>query len=304
MRQSLIMNDVGNFFGASARVEEGGERRPLFGIFPRDGVSVELHKFPGGGEWVSEKTLASGSLEICVNFSGVAGFTRVRVAEIVAGTVSYYTGAPPGWRKAGAEQHRFVTIRMARTWLRRMLGRTAVECPAGVRAFLEGGRRRCRETRPMPPAVRQAAEAMIHAPGGLREIWFPAKILEVVAHVFTPPEFSCERQKHVARERVNKVRAILARNIENPPALPDLALEVGCSPFYLSRIFSEETGQTIPRHVRTLRLERAAELLRTGRFNVTEAAMEVGYSSLSHFSKAFAEHFGHCPCVFSLQGKP
>ena len=32
-------------------------------------------------------------------------------------------------------------------------------------------------------------------------------------------------------------------------------------------------------------MERAAELLRTGRYNVTEAATEVGYSSLSHFSK-------------------
>ena len=42
-------------------------------------------------------------------------------------------------------------------------------------------------------------------------------------------------------------------------------------------------------------MERAAELLRTGRYNVTEAATEVGYSSLSHFSKAFCETIGCCP---------
>ena len=57
---------------------------------------------------------------------------------------------------------------------------------------------------------------------------------------------------------------------------------------------------TISRYLRNLRLERAAELLRSGRSNVTEAAMAVGYSSLSHFSKAFAEMFGVCPCVFPL----
>ena len=46
-------------------------------------------------------------------------------------------------------------------------------------------------------------------------------------------------------------------------------------------------------------MERAAELLRSGRYNVTEAATEVGYSSLSHFSKAFCETIGCCPVLVS-----
>ena len=45
-------------------------------------------------------------------------------------------------------------------------------------------------------------------------------------------------------------------------------------------------------------MERAAELLLGGRHNVTEAAMEVGYSSLSHFSKAFCTTIGCCPALF------
>jgi AraC-like DNA-binding protein len=77
-----------------------------------------------------------------------------------------------------------------------------------------------------------------------------------------------------------------------------LGHEVGCSPFYLSRIFSREVGLTIPQYLRNLRMERAAELLRTGRYNVTEAATEVGYSSLSHFSKAFCETIGCCPVLY------
>ena len=55
---------------------------------------------------------------------------------------------------------------------------------------------------------------------------------------------------------------------------------------------------TIPQYVRRLRMERAAELLLTGKHNVTEAAMEVGYSSLSHFSKAFCTTIGCCPALF------
>ena len=79
-----------------------------------------------------------------------------------------------------------------------------------------------------------------------------------------------------------------------------LGREVGCSPFYLSRSFSREVGLTIPQFLRKLRMERAAELLRSGRYNVTEAATEVGYASLSHFSKAFCETIGCCPVLYPM----
>src|SRR5207247_1564525 len=132
-------------------------------------------------------------------------------------------------------------------------------------------------------------------------LWYQAKALELMAHfLFAPknPEFFCMRQKRVARERVERVKQVLARDLANPPALEMIGQEVGCSPFYLSRIFSREVGLTIPQYLRKLRMERAAELLRTGRYNVTEAATEVGYSSLSHFSKAFCETIGCCPVLY------
>src|SRR5437763_17202559 len=103
------------------------------------------------------------------------------------------------------------------------------------------------------------------------------------------------RQKRVARERVERAKELLSRNLANPLTLEVLGQEVGCSPFYLSRSFSREVGFTIPQYLRKLRMERAAELLRSGRYNVTEAATEVGYASLSHFSKAFCETSGCCP---------
>ena len=106
------------------------------------------------------------------------------------------------------------------------------------------------------------------------------------------------RQKKVARDRVVRTKELIARDLVNPPSLEALGQEVGCSPFYLSRIFSKEVGLTIPQFLRNARMERAAELLRSGRYNVTEAATEVGYSSLSHFSKAFCETIGCCPVLY------
>ncbi len=58
---------------------------------------------------------------------------------------------------------------------------------------------------------------------------------------------------------------------------------------------------TIPQCLRKLRMERAAELLKSGKCNVTEAAMEVGYNSLSHFSQAFCQTMGCCPALYPLK---
>ncbi len=67
-------------------------------------------------------------------------------------------------------------------------------------------------------------------------------------------------------------------------------------------MFRQETGVTISSFLRRARMDRAAELLRAGDANVTEAAMTVGYSSLSHFSKVFAETFG-CAVHTCMGGK-
>jgi AraC-like DNA-binding protein len=47
-------------------------------------------------------------------------------------------------------------------------------------------------------------------------------------------------------------------------------------------------------------MEHAGDLLRSGKYNVTEAALEVGYSSLSHFSQAFCQTMGCCPGLYPL----
>jgi len=104
----------------------------------------------------------------------------------------------------------------------------------------------------------------------------------------------------LTRERVQNVLAILKENLAEPPGLEELGRRVGCSHFYLSRIFTQEIGSTISVTLRDLRMERAAGLLREGRINVTEAALEVGYSSLSHFSSAFHEVIGCCPGLYPL----
>ena len=136
-------------------------------------------------------------------------------------------------------------------------------------------------------------------------VWYQAKALEVAAEFFFAPpaggELFCQRQQRLARERADKVIALLRANLAATPALEEIARAAGCSPFHLSRTFTAATGLTISQYARQLRLERAAELLKSGEHNVTETALEVGYNSLSHFSAAFHETFGCCPGLYPLK---
>ena len=55
------------------------------------------------------------------------------------------------------------------------------------------------------------------------------------------------------------------------------------------------TGNNPHVFFKTYKLNRAAELLREGKFNVSEVADMTGFSTLSHFSASFKKQFGVSP---------
>lgn len=97
------------------------------------------------------------------------------------------------------------------------------------------------------------------------------------------------------RDPVKRAIQLLRERLDQPLDLTALSKEVGVAPHHLSRRVSNETGTTLQRHLRRLRIERACEALDSGKMNVTEVALEVGYQSLSHFAKAFREETGETP---------
>lgn len=97
------------------------------------------------------------------------------------------------------------------------------------------------------------------------------------------------------RRAVEKAQSILEGNMTDPPALEDLAAEIGMSLSKLKLVFLDVCGMPPYAYLRRARMERAGHLLRHQGLSVTEAAFEVGYSNLSHFAKAFAGHHGIKP---------
>lgn len=294
--------------GCAAEVEAWREIkdgwRPLFGDVDRNGVAVEWHDFrtPRAFDW--GKTFHPRSLEFCLNLEGRGAVAKTEFAPAAAG---YYAvgDEPLAASRRAKDRHQFVTLEFSRNHLRKQFAESERDLESNVRRVIFEDRQVnvVGPVRPMSMQQRAVVASLGEPPvaKAARALWYEAKALELMAHFFfapKDPEMFCMRQKRVARERVERAKELLARDLVNPPALESLGHEVGCSPFYLSRIFSKEVGLTIPQYLRNLRMERAAELLRSGRYNVTEAATEVGYASLSHFSKAFCETIGCCPVLY------
>lgn len=79
-------------------------------------------------------------------------------------------------------------------------------------------------------------------------------------------------------------------------SLDRIADNMYLSPFYISRIFKSEVGDTPIRHLINIRLEKAMELLQTGfSGSIQEVAACVGYDDAYHFSKLFKKRYGYPP---------
>jgi AraC-like DNA-binding protein len=305
----------GVFSEASTWQAFGPGWRPLWAGFQQTGFSVEWHDFECQSSLDLAGSFHPDSVEICLNIDGHAEFDLAgHRQQLPPGNATFYsTGREPlAARRLPQQRHQFVTVEISRDFLKRRFAGTKSGLHPQIQSALSAKKNvtSLSEVRRLTTEQQRLIPALQHSPVPLtgRAVWFESKVLELMSEFFFVTgenEFFCERQRRVASERVNKVIALLRENLVEPPDLLELGRRVGCSPFHLSRTFSQELGLTIPQYLRQLRMERAAELLLSGKFNVTEAAFEVGYSSLSHFSQAFCQTMGCCPNLYPLlKGRP
>lgn len=298
-----------NFSETVAWRDVGAGWQPLFGNFRGVGYSIEWHDFQAKQEFDWASSFHPDCVELCLNLDG-NGFVEGHGsrAEFAPNTAGFYyrRKEPLTAKRTAGERHQFLTLEFSCPFLAKHLAETKGMLHPVVRAAMESGPSEqvtggtVRLTAPQLQIISTLRQPPVYA--AAQSVWYQCKALELAVTFLVKPEeeFFCTRQQRLAQERVEQVMALLKQNLAEPPPLEELGKKIGCSHFYLSRIFSGQTGQTITQYLRQLRMEKAAELLKSREYNVTEVALEVGYNSLSHFSAAFQETFGCCPGLYPL----
>lgn len=81
-------------------------------------------------------------------------------------------------------------------------------------------------------------------------------------------------------------------------SIQDICHEINMSPYHFIRSFKQKYGITPYQYLMGLRIDKAKEILASGRHSVSETAMLCGFVSLSHFSNTFKRHTGVSPLEF------
>ncbi len=100
------------------------------------------------------------------------------------------------------------------------------------------------------------------------------------------------------RDAVETAKRLIAANPTANVPLRSLAGATGTSPFQLCRSFRSSTGMTLTAYRHALRLRSSLERLRDGGTQLTDVALDLGFSSHSHFTFAFRRQFGITPSDF------
>jgi len=76
------------------------------------------------------------------------------------------------------------------------------------------------------------------------------------------------------------------------PHVTSLALSLNLSPSYLRFIFRAQTGMTLSRYIKHLRLHQAHRMLRETLLSVKQVMVLVGLDDHSHFARDYKRQFG------------
>ncbi|MEI6297184.1 MAG: helix-turn-helix transcriptional regulator [bacterium] len=104
---------------------------------------------------------------------------------------------------------------------------------------------------------------------------------------------------------MQKINTLIKVNLDKE----DFDTDALCKAMYMSRTQLFRRLKSLIRqapaiYIKTIRLQKAKELLETTDFTVSEIAYKTGFQTISHFSKIYKKQYGILPSVFRQSNKP
>lgn len=122
-------------------------------------------------------------------------------------------------------------------------------------------------------------------------------LLTLVCRSLGPRTARAPRATRLRRRLVDRAKLLLAGDLSRRWTLAEIAAELGGSPVYLTQVFAEVEGLPLYRYQLRLRLARALDRL-PHEADLSALALELGFSSHSHFASAFRQTYGRSPSAF------
>ena len=99
------------------------------------------------------------------------------------------------------------------------------------------------------------------------------------------------RQEAFDHKFIEEVLAYIQENYRDEITLDSLADHFNYSKYYFSRMFNNYLHTNITNYLAMIRLQAAIEMLKTGKTNVSDAALESGFASIQTFYRAAKKHY-------------
>lgn len=140
----------------------------------------------------------------------------------------------------------------------------------------------------------------------LKSLYVKGKVYELLSLYFNvSDESESEQCPFMANEdtvlKIKQVKDIITSEMASPPSLEELSKMVGLNIKKLKMGFKDLYGMPVFTFLYHYKMEHAKKLLTDIDNNVNEVALEVGYSTSSHFIVAFKKKFGITPKQFTKQ---
>lgn len=106
---------------------------------------------------------------------------------------------------------------------------------------------------------------------------------------------SLDNRLGISQPALVKAIEVMEGNLEVPLRMSRLARQAGVSTRQLERLFLRRFGRSPTKYYVAVRLEKARKLLRHSALSVLEVGVSCGFTSASHFGRAYRAQFGMTP---------
>lgn len=135
-------------------------------------------------------------------------------------------------------------------------------------------------------------------------LFLKAKVYELFSLIFQSNDDNNEKCPYIMSEdhlrKVKLAKEIILDRYSNPPTLVELSHEIKLSLKKLKQGFKEVYGAPVFQYLLEYKMDLSKKMLASGKYNVNEVSINLGYSTASHFIAAFKRRYNITPKQFTL----